>query len=447
MADNNLAVVAGAMDEPVAQTAKALTPVNALERIQLIDILRGFALFGVLIANMKGYSLPMNAYFGFGADWPGLTPLDQGVDQFILWAIKVKFLSLFAVLFGLGLSVQLMRAQARGISVVPRYTRRLLVLLMFGTAHFILFWFGDILHTYALVGFILLLFRNLSVKVLGRILQGFFLAIILGTFVGSVVPVFRPHPAPSPKLKDWQKTQREAAKLQLDQKMQEEVRILGTGTFTEATQLRARQWLELYADWGTLGYFTFVLHLFLMGLYAGKRRIFQDVEANLPFLRKCMWFGLACLIAGLIRFVPPTPNIPVSQFVRNLLNAFSGYTFFFYAAGIALLTYRSATWRQKFSVIGPVGRMALTNYLTHTLLATSIFYGYGWGLGYFGKMGSTWGLVLSLAIYAAQIPFSAWWLKNFQFGPVEWLWRSLTYGKVQPMKALPEAQSRVGAIA
>jgi len=427
---------AAAPDEPVSPTSKDFAPVSALERIELIDILRGFALFGVLIANMKGYSLPMNAYFGFGADWPSLTPWDRGIDQFILWAIKNKFLSLFAVLFGLGLSVQLIRAQAKGVSVVKRYMRRLLVLLMFGVAHVILFWFGDILHTYALVGFILLLFRNLSEKTLGRIILIFLLVIIMGTFVASVMPALRPRPTPAPRIQAWQKTQDAASAMRMDQKMREEVRILGTGTFREATLLRSRQWLELYGSWNTMGLFTYVLHLFLMGLYAGKRRVFQDVEKNLPFLRKCMWFGFACLVAGLIQFLPrpPGPELPVARYMRILLTAFSGYSFFFYAAGIAILTHWSAVWRGRFALLAPVGRMALTNYLSHTLIATSIFYGYGWGLGYFGKMGSTWGLILSLAIYIAQIPFCGWWLRHYQFGPMEWLWRSLTYGKLQPMK-------------
>jgi uncharacterized protein len=419
--------------------ALGLTPVSALERIETIDILRGFALLGVLIANMKGFSLPMNAYFGFGADWPALSALDKGVDEFILWAIKGKALSLFAVLFGLGLSVQMMRAEARGISAIPRYTRRLLVLLMFGTVHVFLFWFGDILHTYALVGFVLVLLRNLSPKVIGRIILTLLLIITVGSFVGAVMPIVRPQPTPVASIQKMRKLTQEDAKKEIARKMDDEVRIMGSGTFREQTALRARQWVELYGSWGTLGYFTFVLHLFLMGLYAGKRRLFHDVQANLPFLKKCMWFGFACLVAGLIRFVPATPEIPGSGFIRNLLNAFSGYTFFFYAAGIAILVNKSAAAHSIFRHLSPIGRMALSNYLTQTLVCTFIFY--SWGLGYFAKMGSAVGLVLSLGIYGLQMVFCAWWLNNYQFGPAEWLWRSLTYGKMQPMKvqAVPAA--------
>ena len=149
------------------QNQSTLTPVNSLERIQTIDILRGFALFGVLVANMKGFSLPLLAYFGLGGEWP-LTRLDKIVDLFILFLIKGKCISLFSFLFGLGLAVQLWRAEAKGVNLVPRYLRRLTVLLCFGAAHIAFFWVGDVLHTYALVGFVLLLFRNTSLKWLKR---------------------------------------------------------------------------------------------------------------------------------------------------------------------------------------------------------------------------------------------------------------------------------------
>lgn len=439
------------MESTEAQTAVPspqveLAPVSALERIELIDILRGFALFGVLVANMKGYSLPMNAYFGFGADWPALTAFDRAIDEFILYVIKGKFLSLFAVLFGLGLSVQMMRAEARGRSAIPRYLRRLLVLLMFGVAHVMLFWFGDILHTYALVGFLLVLFHKLSVKILGRIIGMLLLAMMLGGFANFLGGQLRPAPAAPPaSIQQFRQKQSQESKLAMERKMQEEVRIFATGTYREQVALRGRQWIELYGDPGTIFYFLFVLHLFLMGLYAGKRRLFQDIEANKPFLKGCLWFGAFCVLAGLARWMPNYPEFPAANFVRGMLRAFSGYMFFFYAAGIALLVHRSTRWQQFFGHLAPIGRMALTNYLSHTLIASAIFY--SWGLGYFGKMGSAWGLVLSLAIFTASIPLCAWWLKHYQFGPVEWLWRSLTYGKAQPMKLKPAPPAESAAIA
>lgn len=423
-----------------------LAPVGALERIEFIDMLRGFALFGVLVANMKGYSLPMNAYFGFGADWVALTAFDRAIDEFILYVIKGKFLSLFAVLFGLGLSVQMMRAEARGRSAVPRYLRRLLILLMFGVIHVVFFWFGDILHTYALVGFLLVLFHKLSVKTLGRIILSILLLLMVGGFADFLSGQLRPTPATPPAMiQQFRQKQQQERKAETERKMQEEVRIFATGTYREQVALRSRQWIELYGNPGTIAYFLFVLHLFLMGLYAGKRCLFQDIEANKPFLKGCLWFGAFCVLAGLARWMPAYPEFPAANFVRGLLRNFSGYMFFFYAAGIALLVYRSAKWQQFFGHLAPVGRMALTNYLSHTLIASAIFY--SWGLGYFGKIGSAWGLVLSVAIFTASIPLCAWWLKHYQFGPAEWLWRSLTYGKAQPMKLKPAPPAEASAIA
>jgi uncharacterized protein len=103
----------------------------------------------------------------------------------------------------------------------------------------------------------------------------------------------------------------------------------------------------------------------------------------------------------------------------------------FYLAAIVLLSQRPA-WQRRLSHLGPVGRMALTNYLTHSLIYLLLFYGFG--LGLLGRVGATLCLVLSVAIFAAQILFSSWWLRRFRFGPAEWLWRSLTYGSRQPMR-------------
>ena len=163
------------IDETAAPPPAELTPVSEGERIETVDILRGFALFGVLACNMKGYSLPMHAYFGFGGDWP-LSELDQWVDRFLLIFLRFKAISMFAFLFGFGFSIQFLRAQAKGVSIVPRYMRRLLILFLFGMAHVIFFWFGDILHTYALVGFLLILFRNRSLKFLEHAITGWLVA-------------------------------------------------------------------------------------------------------------------------------------------------------------------------------------------------------------------------------------------------------------------------------
>jgi uncharacterized protein len=423
----------GEVKSPAAQE---LNPISALERIELLDILRGFALFGVLVTNMKGFSLPMDAYFGFDGVWPGLTSLDKGVDDFILIVAKGKFIALFSFLFGLGLSIQLARAQAKGVNLVPRYIRRLLVLLVIGFGHVGLFWFGDILHTYALVGFLLILFRNFSERALARIIVIVTIVVMLNGFGRFIVRTMNPLSAGGITVAQHQKQQLD---VRLQHRMNEELRIVSVGTYSEQIQLHIRQWAGLYANPGVLVRFGLLLHLFLMGLYIGKRRVLQDIPGNLPFLRKCMWFGLACGIGELVRFLPPLPDFPAAGFVRGMIGSFSQYVFFFYAAGIAILVHRSSWWRGKFGHLAPVGRMALTNYLTQTLVASAIFY--GWGLGYFGKMGSAWGLALSCAIFAAQIPFSAWWLRRYQFGPVEWVWRFLTYGRMPAMKlkVLPKA--------
>jgi uncharacterized protein len=111
-----------------------------------------------------------------------------------------------------------------------------------------------------------------------------------------------------------------------------------------------------------------------------------------------------------------------------------------YAAVIALLLQRPA-WRARLSLLAPLGRMALTNYLTHSLIYAFLFYGYGIGLGLLGKLGATACVLLGIFIYILQILFSRWWLSRWAFGPMEWLWRSLTYGKLQPMALQPSSRA------
>lgn len=396
-----------------------LTPVSEDERIETVDILRGFALFGVLACNMKGYSLPMQAYFGFGGDWP-LSTLDQWVDRFLLLFLRFKAISMFAFLFGFGFSIQFLRAQAKGISIVPRYMRRLLILFLFGMAHVVFFWFGDILHTYALVGFLLILFRNRSLKFLEHALTWWWTAPAIVVTIIVLVMAYKGNLGG-----DTDGNQ------QVQAAMQHEVAIYQHGSYLDQMHLRMEQWGELYVGPAMIGLTLFTLGLFLMGLYAGKRGLFSDVEGNRVFLTKAMRFGL--YLGGATSVAMVLPDVPrwhtYNFLVALLANGYGWVLFVFYAAGGALLLHDSRAWHDRLAFFGPVGRMALTNYLMQSVICTTIFDRFGM----IGKMGSAWGLVLTIVLFAAQVLFSRWWLRRYRFGPMEWAWRSATYGKAQPM--------------
>ena len=177
--------------------------------------------------------------------------------------------------------------------------------------------------------------------------------------------------------------------------------------------------------------------MFLLGLYAGRRGIFQEIPAHRALFRRILWWGLAFGVSSQLAYVALSEGASqfeptLGSFVANVLHSIGGPALALsYVAAFTLLLQRSA-WHQRFRPIAAVGRMALSNYLLQSLVATTLLYGYGFGL--FGQVGPALGLLITIAIFLAQIPLSVWWLRHFQFGPVEWLWRSLTYLRPQALR-------------
>jgi len=399
-----------ALSQPV------IGPVLRQERIAAVDILRGVAILGILIVNMGLFSSPA-----------GLPAHQVWANAVISFFAQEKFKALFSFLFGLGLAVQMMRADARGVRFLPLYARRLGVLFLIGVAHFLLLWDGDILHDYAENGFVLVLFRRLSPKAL-LVSAGVFLAVPL-LFFGLTTYYSITHRV-SPPLLSWIAYETEPDD---QQTIEQDRRMYSSGTYGEMITLRAR---ELPGDLTPDTDDAHVLALFLLGLYAGRRRILHDVPAHLPLLRRVQRWGLAIGIAGNAAFAvggafDPAPTSVAQNVGRLCLVVAAPAMMLFYAATIVLLAQREA-WRWRFAPLAAVGRMALSNYLLQSLICTTIFYSYG--LALFGKVSPSLGLLLTVAVFLIQMPLSVWWLRRFQFGPIEWLWRSLTYWQPQPMR-------------
>lgn len=412
----------------------AVAPVQQAERIQIVDILRGFALFGILLVNMPLFNRPFQTIL-FPAD-PAAPWLDRGAEWLIHFLGEGKFYALFSLLFGLGLTLLMGRIEGRGGRFVPIYLRRLLVLLGIGLIHAFLIWVGDILILYALIGFLLILFRKARPRTL-LIWAVILLAIPLLFSLGStaLVAVGRMVPDGAAQM-DQAFAQAEAGYVA---DLARAYQVYAGGTFAEITGQR------IY-DYSTLGLISFwalgfnVLALFLIGVYFGKRQIFHDLAAHRPLFRKLLIWGLligipgnalyATLIMNLSRFEPSWALVPavVAQGIGAPLLTLA------YLSALALLASAPAPGR-RLKVLAPVGQMALTNYLLQSIICTLLFYSYG--LGLFGKVGHAAGIGLTLVIYLLQIPFSNWWMKRFRYGPAEWLWRSLTYLKRQPLKRSP----------
>ena len=220
----------------------------------------------------------------------------------------------------------------------------------------------------------------------------------------------------------------------------ESLRAYSHGTLAEISLERARavawslcwpiSWLQ-------------ILGLFLIGLYAGRREFFPKLQTYLPFVRKALWWALALGVVGMLNRagvfkLPELPGSYFSGFGEEGLQTIGNLGLsFFYAGALILLAQRHA-WKSRLAPLAAVGRMALSNYLLQSLVCTTLFYSYGFGL--FGKVRPAAGLALSVAIYSVQLPLSQWWLRHFRFGPLEWVWRSLTYGKPQTMRLLPRVE-------
>jgi len=355
-----------------------IAPIAQAERIQVLDILRGFALFGVLVVNMSYYR----------GTYATPTPFDTTLENLISTLIQGKFYIIFSFLFGVGFAVQLKRAHARGVNLLSFYPRRLLVLLAFGLLHYFFLWDGDILRLYAMMGFILLLLHTAPPKLL----------------LSSAALVLLASPL-LPRIAD---------RLLSDGGASTTEALLATGSYWEITAARTGGFfIETFLILIYQG--TIVLALFLLGLYAGQRGIFEHLTEN---RRLFQWGMIGGLVAGMI-------GIPTGIFILSA----PGLACMFVCAICLLAQHpKAAMW---LSPLAWLGRMALTNYIMQSLICTTIFYGYG--LGLYGKVSTSASFLLIFALYLGQILISRLWLQRFRYGPLEWLWRSLTYGKRQPM--------------
>jgi len=388
-------------------TEAEMAPVRKEERIQILDILRGFAVFGILVVNIGGFAAP--------AFWPGYTApenlpwYDALAGKLVQFLAEAKFYTIFSFLFGLGFSVQLGRAAAKGRDIRSFYPRRLLILFGTGILHAVLLWTGDILRLYALLGFALLAFRKRSNRALLAWAGIFFgLSFLLQAFFNGEAGA-----GGIPGL-DLVGMARSAYTSQS---------YLGYLIFQAVASLGIFVYLLL-----TQG--PSVMALFLLGLLAGRLRYFEQLPEQRSLAKAILLAGLALGLAGNSLMVFSSDGWLISLGLTLGAPALAAA----YISGLALLSLRPAGVR-LLAPLAQVGRMALTNYILQSLVCSFLFYGFG--LGLYEKVGAGLLLLISFLIYLLQIPFSLWWLKHFQFGPLEWVWRSLTYKKRQPLRRQP----------
>ena len=381
------------------------------KRYVILDALRGFAILGIILANFPEFSLWT---FSDPDTWSVTDRVTRAVQTFL---VDGKFYTLFSLLFGMGFSIQLANAEGR----LRTFYRRMTVLLVIGLLHLCLLWSGDILMLYALCGMVLPLFRKLPTRKILFAAGGLLiLPVLLDALFGTRL-------ADPLEAEQW----RLCALYGITQDN------FGTWlsdatTYREVLQFLHQGGVERMWEFVIGHRFFKVLGLFLIGFALGRERIYTDIKGNSALLNRILSYGLFLGIPfGILYTWSSMAGYPLGRVGYSVLYLLSVYPMgFAYAAGFALLFDRcpeASGWK----LLSHPGRMACTNYLSQSVIGILLFYGIGFGLG--NRVGLLGTELIALGVYAFQIGFSSLWMRYFRYGPVEWIWRMLTYGKSLPL--------------
>lgn len=404
-----------------ASNNASATPVSQADRIDEMDVLRGFALLGVLIANFVGFAGGGLMATDAQLDALATARIDHYADFMVEWLVANKANTLFATLFGLGFYIQISRnADRRGFT--RRYSRRLFWLLVFGMLNLTLLWVWDILNLYAIGGFLLLAVRGWRTRSL--VVVGLLLALL------------------SNEVLQWAADQAGVALMDWDPYADDAV--LERQALSDAGDyagLVAYFWRYTWTEWYVGGIFfawlAYASGRMMLGAAIGRSGILDDLPSAIPMLRRLrnviLPLGLICALAMELL---DSGYFPVSdEIVEALVAVLNSPVALLLAAGYAcmvVVAWQSHIGRKLLSPFRPVGQMALTNYLTQGFVYAFVLFGVGPGLALGGKIGIFGILLICFAFFACQMVFSAWWLARYRFGPMEWFWRWLTYGGAAP---------------
>jgi uncharacterized protein len=387
-----------------------------------LDVVRGFALFGVLLLNM----------YGFGAEsvaWDSVT--DRLVFSVTHVFFDSKAWTLLSILFGIGTHMQIQRISRRGDRLSLTYLRRLLGLFAFGVANALLH-DGDILMLYAQLGLALLVVHRFSTRNL------LFLAVVL-MLVFPLSHFATPDRLPGAEFSGNVQDARAALELEKNH------HVLATGSFSDVISYNATEIppnpVSDY-NWADSGLTTFAM--FILGFVIARSGVpAGTAERQLRLVHHVRNWGLGTglaamaaeqlltVLAGYEVFRPSTATRGV-VLAGDLLFSFGTVALALGYAAMLVLAVRTETGKVFLSPLAGVGRMALTVYLTQTLVFTTLFHGYGFGAAY--RLGPAMVTGLTFVIFTAQVAACQWWLRRFRFGPAEWLWRSFTYMEWQPLR-------------
>ena len=388
----------------------SFTPTLPVARILQIDILRGFALLGILMVNVFGYHA---SFYNFGGFYSQLSdPAQKEVFRWVIGLGADKFIFLFSLLFGFGFYLLYSKPHESEAVFSAFYSRRMAALALIGILHIVFFWAGDILLMYALLGFVLLGIRKWPTTAL--VLLSLFLYYFIGIYllIKNVVPAL-PDPLSS------------TSNLSLENI----VDVYSHGNYQEIMKLRLNEFVT-FRNINLFYYAPKVMALFIAGYLFGKKQVVQKVFD----LQKIFWIvALLFLATGLLFFfygetwTAATMNpesaafMSFSMAVYETGNVFLGLSYFL----LVLLISSTRFGLKILYPLGFAGKMSLTNYLLQSVVFTTLFYGYGFG--FFGHTNPSDFVIWAVILFVIQVIASKIWLSYHRYGPVEWLWRKLSY--------------------
>lgn len=403
---------------------KIAAPVEAKQRHIILDALRGFALLGICMANYPEFSL-----YSFLEEFPKQMFPTAAIDTIAQWFLYIfidgKFYTIFSLLFGIGFSIILANNRKRGANGTLIFYRRMFFLLLIGFAHLILIWSGDILMLYAVVGMMLPLFMKCNDRTL-LIWAAIFLSLpVIIDYVCQFTGVYL-----SSKLVEWQWllcdrfgiTEENFAYWLRDARSYDDMH--------KFLLMGAVERMQEFVDGNR--YFK-VLGLFLIGFWIGRNKMFAKLPTYKRLLRRiCLWGLFVGLPLSTIYAWSSMHGKPFGFGTHSLFYFISVYlTAFGYISAFCLLYLRKQEGK-AWSMLAYPGRMALTNYIMQSAVSVLLFYGIGLGIG--AETGLIYAEIIAVSVFLFEIAFSCSWLRNFRFGPLEWIWRCLTYLRRFPLK-------------
>jgi uncharacterized protein len=399
-------------------------PVVERNRVYSLDVLRGLALLGILIMNIQTFAMPEAAYFNPTA-YGSLNGAHFFVWLFGRLLADQKFMTVFSMLFGAGILLMADRAEARTGRSAGLHYRRMAWLILFGLLHAHLFWYGDILYLYGVCGLVVYLFRKLRPRVLITVgLASLVIGSSLFLFIGLSMPYW-----PEVALEDVRNDLSPTPEI-----IQDQLEIYRGGWIRQMEhRVPAALEFELFVIfvwglWRAGGLMLIGMGLFKLGIFSNSR----SAGFYRALIAAAILIGMPIILFGVSRNFASGWNPLYYFFIGGQYNYWASLLVSMGWVGLAMLMCRSEMMRPFTDRLAAVGRTALSNYLLQTLICTTIFYGHG--LGLVGRVERVGQISLVAAIWIVQLWISPLWLRRFRFGPFEWLWRSLTYLKRQPLR-------------